>query len=151
MKTAKVKYLLHSQDTVKNGEIVERFLLENEADLKQAWKEKLFTYHGTYDTILYYLHKGEKVIMNEAGGWCPAEGTWEILPREKRFVVKWEIDEYADSPLEAIRKAIEALPHEHNEDTLATVFDVEELDENGKVVSTSQIDVLEENPFELEN
>lgn len=70
---------------------------------------------------------------------------------EKRFVVKWEIDEFAQNPLEAIKKAILALPHNGNEDTLATVFDVEELDVNGKLVKKFQIDVLEVNPFDPED
>jgi hypothetical protein len=63
---------------------------------------------------------------------------------EKRFQIKWEIDQFAENPLEAIRKAIAAFPHENNEDTLATVFDVQEIDENGKVVNTEQIDLLDE-------
>lgn len=63
---------------------------------------------------------------------------------EKRFVIKWEIDQFAENPLEAIQKAIEAFPHENNPDTLATVFDVVEKDENGKVVNEVQIDLLEE-------
>lgn len=70
---------------------------------------------------------------------------------EKRYVIKWEIDEFASSPLEAIKKAIQAMPVEANEDTLATVFDVEELDENGKTVNKFQIDVLEVNPFDSDD
>lgn len=64
---------------------------------------------------------------------------------EKRFTIKWEIDEFAETPLEAIRKAIAAFPHENNNDTLATVFDVEEIDINSnKVIATHQIDILDE-------
>lgn len=72
---------------------------------------------------------------------------------EKHYVVTWKIDEFTSNPLEAIRKAIAALPHEQNEDTIATVFDVEEIDGNGKVVKTFQIDVLEEdsNPFDIDD
>lgn len=74
------------------------------------------------------------------------------MATEKRFLIKWEIDEYATTPLEALRKAIEAMPVPSNEDTQATVFDIEEIDEKGKVVSKIQIDVLDEgcNPFEDE-
>lgn len=70
---------------------------------------------------------------------------------EKRYLVKWEIDEFAENPLEAIKKAIAAMPTDSNEDTLATVFDVEEIDENGKTVDKFQIDVLEVNPFDPED
>jgi len=64
---------------------------------------------------------------------------------EKRFTIKWEIDEFAENPLEALKKAIAAFPHEGNEDTLATVFDVEEIDINSnKVITTHQIDLLDE-------
>lgn len=70
---------------------------------------------------------------------------------EKRYVIKWEIDEFATSPLDAIRKAILSFPHEKNEDSQATVFDVEEIDINSnKVVNKIQIDTLDEgcNPFQ---
>lgn len=70
---------------------------------------------------------------------------------EKRFTIKWEIDQFAENPLEAIRKAIAAMPTENNTDTLATVFDVEEIDENGKVVSKVQIDLLDEDVQDREN
>ena len=69
---------------------------------------------------------------------------------EKRFTIKWEIDQFAENPLEAIRKAIAAMPTENNTDTLATVFDVEEIDENGKVVSKVQIDLLDEEEDEFQ-
>ncbi len=66
------------------------------------------------------------------------------MKTEKRFLIKWEIDEFASTPLEAIRKAIAAFPHENNNDTLATVFDVEEIDINSnKVLSKVQIDILD--------
>lgn len=73
---------------------------------------------------------------------------------EKRFTIKWEIDEFAENPLEALRKAILAMPVEANEQTLATVFNVEEIDINSnKVVATHQIDILEDdcNPFNSED
>jgi len=75
------------------------------------------------------------------------------MAKHREFRVTWTIDENATNPLEAIRKAIAALPHEQNEDTIATVFDVEELDENSKVIATHQIDTLEEgsNPFSDED
>lgn len=64
---------------------------------------------------------------------------------EKRFLIKWEIDEFAENPLEAIRKAIAAFPHENNTDSLATVFTVEEIDINSnKVIATHEIDLLDE-------
>lgn len=70
---------------------------------------------------------------------------------EKRFTIKWEIDEFAETPLEAIRKAIAAFPHENNNDTLATVFDVEEIDINSnKVIATHQIDILDEDGLPIE-
>jgi len=63
---------------------------------------------------------------------------------EKRFLIKWEIDEFAETPLEAIKKAIKAMPTDSNPDTMATIFDVEEIDINSnKVVATHQIDILE--------
>jgi hypothetical protein len=68
---------------------------------------------------------------------------------EKRFTIKWEIDYFATSPLEAIQKAIAAFPTEGN-DTLATVFDVEEIDGNGKIVNKVQIDLLDEEDDEFE-
>jgi hypothetical protein len=72
---------------------------------------------------------------------------------EKHYVVIWKIDEWASSPLEAVQKAIKALPHERNEESIATVFDVEEINGSGKVVRTIQIDALEEgsNPFNDED
>lgn len=70
---------------------------------------------------------------------------------EKRYVVKWEIDQVGENPLEAIKQAILALPHVGNSDTLATVFDVVELDINtNEVIKTYQIDILETNPFDSE-
>jgi len=64
----------------------------------------------------------------------------------KHYLVMWEIDELEANPLAAIKKAIEALPHERNDDTQATVFTVKELDGKGRTFS---IDTLEEgcNPF----
>ena len=70
---------------------------------------------------------------------------------EKRFLIKWEIDEYAETPLKAIHKAIAAMPHSMNFDTLATVFTVEEFDINSnKVIATHEIDLFDKDglPFE---
>jgi hypothetical protein len=65
---------------------------------------------------------------------------------KKRFTIKWEIDEFAETPLEALRKALLALPCEENKDTLATVFEVSEIDINTNAVkNTVQIDILEQN------
>lgn len=70
---------------------------------------------------------------------------------EKRYLVKWEIDEFAETPLEAIRKAIAAMPTDSNPDTLATVFSVEEIDINSnKVVATHEIDLLDEDGLPIE-
>lgn len=70
------------------------------------------------------------------------------MKKEKHYLVRWEMDEFESNPLIAIKKAIEALPHERNEETIATVFEVDEIID-GKVVKTFQIDTLEEgcNPF----
>lgn len=62
----------------------------------------------------------------------------------RHFLVCWEIDEFADTPLEAIRQAIAAFPHAGNPDSLATIFDVRELDECGQVVRLHSIDLEEE-------
>jgi hypothetical protein len=62
----------------------------------------------------------------------------------KKYLVKWEIVQFANSPLEAIKKAIEEMPVPTNDDTLETVFDVEEIGENGKVLNKVRIDILME-------
>lgn len=66
------------------------------------------------------------------------------METEKRYVIKWEIDTFASSPLEAVQKAIMAMPTLANEDSIATVFTVEEIDINtNEIVSTEEIDLLE--------
>jgi hypothetical protein len=69
----------------------------------------------------------------------------------KLFRIMWEIDMEANSPLEAVKKAIEVFPHERNEDTLATIFDVKELGDASDVLNRVQIDTLETNPFDDED
>jgi hypothetical protein len=54
---------------------------------------------------------------------------------EKLFHVTWEIDEYAENPVEAARKA---LGRQRNPDSIATVFDV--TDEAGE---TTRVDLEE--------
>ena len=68
------------------------------------------------------------------------------MKTEKVYRITWTIDQNAKNPLEAIMKAIEAMPVNEHEDTLATVFDVAEVDENGKEIkgTQTQIDILDE-------
>ena len=46
------------------------------------------------------------------------------------YLVTWRIEVDANSPLEAVREAHSCLPTDNNDST-ATVFDVESLDEEG--------------------
>lgn len=63
---------------------------------------------------------------------------------EKQFRIVWKIDKWANSPEEAIAKAILSMPVPSNEETLATVFTVTEMDENSKPAKKSvNIDTLE--------
>lgn len=134
MKTVKVKYLLGKENPIR-----EMFLIETNADIQEALDNKIIGVlhlEGMRKAILK-----DKVVLNEKGGYTPMLGVWSFVKEEKRYLVKWEIDEYATSPEEAIAKAILAMPVPANEETLATVFDVIEYNENGK--HHLQIDTLE--------
>jgi hypothetical protein len=152
LKTANVKYLLHSQVNVKKNQVYEKYLVQTEADIQALLKAGIITklhVKGMRD----YITKGEDVIVNDSGGYCNMKGTWEFVNEpEKHYTIKWEIDEFAINPIEAIKKAIAAFPHDWNGgdlDTLATVFDVEEI-KDSKVVSKVQIDILEEDEKPLD-
>lgn len=61
---------------------------------------------------------------------------------EKHYVVTWKIDEWANTPEEAIAKAILSMPVPSNEDSIATVFEIVEVNKN-KFVQPMEIDTLE--------
>jgi hypothetical protein len=63
---------------------------------------------------------------------------------EKHYRIIWVLDVEASSPMEAIKQAIESMPTAANPDSIATVFDVKELNQNSEVVKTQRIDLLEE-------
>lgn len=68
------------------------------------------------------------------------------MEKGKRFRIVWEIDQWANTPEEAIAKAILAMPVPSNEDTWQQYlmpFDAIEFDENGKEVGKVQLDTLE--------
>jgi hypothetical protein len=78
--------------------------------------------------------------------------------QENRYLITWQIDSWGENPLDALKRAIEKMPHpmtsEDYEGSIATVFDVKCVQEgaidNGV---TYQIDALEEgcNPFNENN
>lgn len=53
------------------------------------------------------------------------------MPKEKHYVVTWIIDEWADDPIEAAKKALDTM---RRHDSSATIFDVTEND-TGKTIT----------------
>lgn len=137
MKTALVKYLLGKENNVER-----RFIVETLEDMQKLLDNHIITPLHVAG-ITKYLKNGETIVVNDKGGYSNMGNTWAYAQPEKRFTITWTIDQFAHTPLEAIKKAIEAMPKD-NEETLATVFDVEEVDENGKTVNKVQIDILED-------
>ncbi len=101
MKTVKVKYLLHSQTSVKQNKVYERFLVENEDDAQALLKAGIIT--GLHLTgIRKSIVEGKQVIVNENGGYCDLEGTWLLMtekePSKKQraiiqaFIAQFESD-----------------------------------------------------------
>jgi hypothetical protein len=60
---------------------------------------------------------------------------------EKHYRIIWTIDQFAESPLEAIKQAIASMPN-GNPSSIATLFTVEEIDSKNKIASTQEIDLL---------
>ncbi len=58
---------------------------------------------------------------------------------EKHYLVTWQIDEFADSPEQAAKQALE---RQRNPESIATIFTVVDVDDKFQKVST--IDVLED-------
>lgn len=60
----------------------------------------------------------------------------------KRYAITWEIDVWADSPLDAAK---EALRMQRNAESLATVFDVAEISETlNQAYKSERIDLAED-------
>lgn len=101
MKTAVVKYIHGGLGTKNYGMIVTRFLIENESDLQNLRDAKII---GVLHMagIRSYLAKGEKVIVNDNGGYCNMKGTWEFVePTPKPSVEEF------NKNLDAVNKQIE--------------------------------------------
>lgn len=80
MKKVNVKYILPGKDW---GKVVQRYLIENEADIQTAHDLKLIgPLHKAGMRNL--LAKGDRIILNENGGYCGIIGHWEIVSH-------WEI------------------------------------------------------------
>lgn len=73
MKKVLVKYLIDGSDQLR-----ERFLIEDENDIALALKNKhILNLH--VQGIRKILKTGDKVILNDQGGYCGAKGTWKIF------------------------------------------------------------------------
>lgn len=73
MKTVKVKYLLRSDET-----IYKRFLIETEQDVQSAFNAKRIN-RSNITGIRALIQRGEQIILNSNGGYCPLKGTWKIV------------------------------------------------------------------------
>lgn len=59
---------------------------------------------------------------------------------DRRFLVTWQIDEFAGSPREA---AVQALKRQRDPDSIATVFEVQEFTDGGELLpAVTEIDLL---------
>ena len=59
---------------------------------------------------------------------------------DRRFLVTWQIDEFASSPREAAKQA---LKHQRDPDSIATVFEVQEFAADGELLpAVTTIDLL---------
>ncbi len=75
MKTVNVKYIA---DPKRANEIVQRFLVENEEDIQKLHDNKIIgALHK--EGMRKHISKGNVLIVNEKGGYCTPEGTWEIV------------------------------------------------------------------------
>jgi hypothetical protein len=73
-----------------------------------------------------------------------------VRAMEKQFRITWSIDEWAENPIDAIKKAIESMPTEANPDSIATVFEVIEV-KNGKFVEGSAKEIDLQNVLYFKN
>ena len=78
MKTVKVKYIGCDSRFKSYGQVHERFLIETKEDIQKAFDQKIIgTFH--LKPMQLRIANGETLVLNENGGWCPLEGTWELL------------------------------------------------------------------------
>lgn len=77
MKTAVVQYLHYPKNQAKPAPVT-RFLVENEKDVQNLRDNKIIgALH--VEGIRKCIAKGQKVIVNNSGGYCDMGDTWEFV------------------------------------------------------------------------
>lgn len=78
MKKVRVKYIACDPKHKAYGQVHERFLIETKEDIQKAFDLHIVgILHLT--PMKLRIANGDKLILNENGGWCPLSGTWEII------------------------------------------------------------------------
>lgn len=117
MKKIKLKFIGADPRTVAYGKIHERYLIKTENDLQTALDAKII---GQYHIVpmLKHIKKGEVLVLNDQGGWCPLRGTWEIVDNNAEdFATQfsiWAWGKNVSPEISDLKKLMLRFLNEHN-------------------------------------